>query len=151
MYEHVLLPIDGTDADDVVVRAASLARSTDATVHLLYVVDDRAFLTLEDADDAADRLRREGETTLADVRSRLEAAGLPVVSELRWGSPGPEIVDYAESAGVDVVVMGAHADYEDNMLGSVSQHVLAQSPVPVLTVRLTGSSDDTREVTLAGN
>ncbi|MFC6725708.1 universal stress protein, partial [Halobium palmae] len=66
MYDDILLPTDGTDAmTDVVDRAIELARDGPATVHLLYVVDDRAFLTLENADDAAEALRAEGEAALS--------------------------------------------------------------------------------------
>jgi nucleotide-binding universal stress UspA family protein len=143
MYDDVLLPTDGTDAmTPVVERAAALADAVGATVHLLYVVDDRAFLTLDDADAAAAELRAEGETALARTAATLGADGIGVRRSVRAGDPTEEIVDHAERIDADAVVMGAHTDYEEAMLGSVSRGVVARSPVPVLTVPLAGTAAD---------
>ncbi|WP_338739321.1 universal stress protein [Haloplanus salilacus] len=138
MYEEILLPTDGSESMDTVVdHAADVAGRRDATVHVLYVVDDRSFLTLQDGmqTDVEDELRAEGESATASVADRLDDAGVTVRTAIRKGDPGDEILAYAEASGIDLVVMGTHGDdYQQTMLGSVSQKVVTMADVPVLTV-----------------
>jgi nucleotide-binding universal stress UspA family protein len=118
---------------------ADIAARRDATVHALYVIDDRSFLTLQEGmkTDVVDGLQAEGETATTAVASRLEAEDAAVRTAIRKGNPGDEILDYVDEMGIDLVVMGTHgADYERNMLGSVSQKVVTMSDVPVLTVNI---------------
>lgn len=140
MYDDILLPTDGDDAmDDVYPHAIDLARRHDAAVHVLYVVDDRAFFTLatELVDDVVGELETKGEEALAEARRRFESEGLDVTSAIRRGSPAEEIIDYVETRGIDVVTMGTHgSNYRENMVGSVSARVVADAPVPVLTVNV---------------
>lgn len=141
MYDRILVPTDGGDASSkVFAHAADIATRRDATVHVLYVVDDRAFLTLDDAmqDEAVEQLRAEGRGALSDAKQTFEAEGVTVETELRRGDPGEEILDYADESGVDLVVMGTRrGDFEKSMLGSVSREVVTSADVPVLTVSLT--------------
>jgi nucleotide-binding universal stress UspA family protein len=140
MYEDILLPTDGSESMDAVIdHAADIAARRGATVHALYVIDDRSFLTLQEGmkTDVVDGLRAEGETATTEAGRRLEAEGVTVRTEIRKGNPADEVLDYVDEAGIDLVVMGTHgADYERNMLGSVSQKVVTMSDVPVLTVNI---------------
>jgi nucleotide-binding universal stress UspA family protein len=142
MYEDILLPTDGSESMDAVIEhAADIAARRDATVHALYVIDDRSFLTLQDdmKGDVVDGLRTEGETATTAVASQLEADGVTVRTAIRKGNPADEVLAYADEKGIDLVVMGTHgADYERNMLGSVSQKVVTMSAAPVLTVNIGG-------------
>jgi len=140
MYEDILLPTDGSESMDAVIEhVADIAARRDATVHALYVIDDRSFLTLQDdmKGDVVDGLRTEGETATTTVASQLEAEGVTVRTAIRKGNPADEVLAYADKNGIDLVVMGTHgADYERNMLGSVSQKVVTMSAAPVLTVNI---------------
>jgi nucleotide-binding universal stress UspA family protein len=140
MYDDILLPTDGSESMDAVIdHVADIAARRDATVHALYVIDDRSFLTLQEGmkTDVVDGLQAEGETATTAVASRLETEGVDVRTAIRKGNPGDEILDYVDEMGIDLVVMGTHgADYERNMLGSVSQKVVTMSDVPVLTVNI---------------
>lgn len=138
MFDSVLIPTDGSEGSEVVVdQGIEVAKRHDATVHGLFVVDTRAFLTLESdlQSETAAQLRTEGERALAELTDAATAAGLDATVSLREGSPSEEIVDYVTETDVDLVVMGSHADYERNMLGSVSAAVVQESPVSVLTVK----------------
>ncbi|WP_248895996.1 universal stress protein [Haloplanus halobius] len=140
MYEDILLPTDGSESMDAVIdHAADIARRRDATVHVVYVIDDRSFLTLQEGMQASvlDELREEGETATTAIASRLESEGVAVHTAIRKGNPADEILDYAEESAIDLVVMGTHgADHQRNMLGSVSQKVVTMADVPVLTVNI---------------
>jgi len=140
MFERILLPTDGADSMDAVVRtAADIAGRRDAAVHVLYVIDDRAFLTLEDGmkDEVLDELTGEGEVATDRAATRLREAGIDVTTEIRQGDPADEILSGIGDVDADLVAMGTRrGDYSNSMMGSVSQEVVARAPVPVLTVNL---------------
>lgn len=138
MYDDILIPTDGSDSVPTVLEhTTDIATRRDATVHVLYVIDDQAFLTLDDEmkDDVLAEMQGKGERALDAVLSELESAGLETERSIRRGRPAEEIVEYAATAGIDVITMGTQGDeYTENILGSTSQKVVTQSPVPVLTV-----------------
>jgi nucleotide-binding universal stress UspA family protein len=146
MYQTVLLPTDGSESmARVVDNAAGIAAAHDATVHVLYVVDDRAFLTLQDdmKADVVTELEGEGEVAVEAAVDRLESAGVEVVTAVRQGSPAEEILAYVDEVDADVVAMGTHGDdYHRTIVGSVSREVVARSPVPVLTVTVADTDAD---------
>jgi nucleotide-binding universal stress UspA family protein len=140
MYDHILLPIDGTESlSQVFPHALDAANRRDATVHLLYVVDDRAFLTLAEGmrEDVLEELHAEGERAIEAAEDRFETEGIETTSDLRRGDPVEEILDYVADSDVDLVTMGTHDDdSQESVVGSVSQKVVKRSPVPVLTVKI---------------
>lgn len=140
MYDDILFPTDDSaSADETIDHARAVATRHDATVHVLSVVDDRSFITLDDElrDDAVERLRADGEAATVAVAAPLEDAGLDVTTALARGDPADEILAYADEVDADLVAMGTHGDdYTENMLGSTAQTVVSRSSVPVLTVPL---------------
>lgn len=138
MYDRILLPTDGSDhTERATEHAIDIAKTRDATLHVFSVVDDRAFLVLDD--DRVDDVRSELEETALDaIAAAVEAAeqeGIDTDSDVDVGSPANCIVDYAATNDIDLVVMGTSGDeYEENVVGSVSKRVVDTSPVPVLTV-----------------
>ena len=145
MYSDILVPTDGSESvNRVLEHTVDIADGRDVTAHVLYVVDDRAFLAMDDGmhDEVLANLKAEGEAAVSAVRETLEANGLEVSTAISRGDPADLIVSYVEEAGIDLVTMGTHAgEYEQNMLGSTSQKVVTKSPVPVLTVDVSGASD----------
>ena len=146
MYHDVLVPTDGgSSVDQVLEHTLDIADGRDVTAHVLYVVDDRAFLAMDDEmhADVLENLEAEGEAAVARVAETLEAAGIETTTHISQGDPAERIVAYVEDEGIDLVTMGTQAsNYEKNMLGSTSQKVVTKSPVPVLTVDVSGSSDE---------
>jgi nucleotide-binding universal stress UspA family protein len=116
----------------------SLAVETEATLHVISVVDTADLDLFTDADvDAVDAvLRGAAEDAVADAAERAEAAGVEVVRAVRAGVPHREICAYADEIGADVVVVGTHgrAGLSRALLGSVAARVVRGSPVPVLVV-----------------
>ena len=146
MYNDILVPTDGSaSVDQVLAHTIDIADGRDVTVHVLYVVDDRAFLAMDDEmhEEVLENLETEGREAVTRVREALESDGIEVSTAISRGDPADCIVSYVEDASVDLITMGTHAgEYERNMLGSTSQKVVTKSPVPVLTVDVSGSSDE---------
>ncbi|WP_158059264.1 universal stress protein [Halorussus halophilus] len=138
MYDNVLLPTDGTPAMEAVIEhARNVTNQQDGCVHVLYVIDDRAFLTLDDEriPDVADSLREEGVSAVGTATEALANEDFDVTTEIREGDPADEILAAADEHDADLVVMGTHgADPTRNLLGSVSRKVVTLSSTPVLTI-----------------
>lgn len=146
MYDTVLFPTDGSPAMETVAEhARSIAARRDATVRVLYVVDDRAFLTLDDSriPDVTDQLYEEGERAVSKAADAFAADGIDASVEIRKGSPAEEIIAATEEHGVDLVVMGTHgADPDHNLLGSTVREVVTKSAVPVHAVPIAEAEPD---------
>lgn len=137
MYDDILVPTDGGETTETVLEhTIEVAAEHDATIHVLYVVDDGALLTLADQmkEDVLENLREEGQEAVTECQEQLEAAGFEVVTALRTGRPASEILAYTEQEEIDLVAMGTHGDdYTKNMLGSTSKEVVTNATIPVLT------------------
>ncbi|RQG92435.1 universal stress protein [Natrarchaeobius chitinivorans] len=138
MYDTILFATDGSDhATTVAEHAIDAASTRDATLHVLSVVDDRAFLVLDDerVDAVRDDLRTNALEATDEAAARAEEAGLEVETAVETGNPAECIVDHAVDVDAGLIVMGTSGDdYENNVVGSVSQRVVRTAPVPVTTV-----------------
>lgn len=141
MFENILLPTDGSKgAESAVERAIELARISDATLHVLYVVDTSAAETMDGHGGfALSALEEAGQETVGKVADRVRASGVENVSSVvERGVPHRTILEYADERDIDCIVMGTHGrtGVERFLLGSVTEKVVRLSEVPVLTVRL---------------
>lgn len=146
MYEKILVPTDGREGMAAVTEhALNLAELSGATLHVLYVVDDRAYSSVPD--EARERVREaledDGLSATKAVAERCLDRGIEVTREIRWGDPTTAVVSYAVENGIDLIVMGTRGKtgFERYMLGSVAEKVVRASPVPVLTVYVGDDAD----------
>lgn len=141
MYDRILLPTDGSEGmARVIEHAGELARIHDAMVHVLFVVDTASLSTVPiDAslDSLHGLMQEEGASAVQEVEESIPD-DVTVERTIAEGTPAREIIDCAEEANCDVVVMGTHGRGGLNrlLLGSVAEHVVRRSSVPVVTVRV---------------
>lgn len=149
MYDHILLPTDGSDKMTTVIdHAATLAETHDAKLHALYVVNTASLSDLpmdSSWEGVSQALKREGEHALAQVEER--ATGVDLTTQMVDGSPSKEIIRYATERDCDVIVMGTHgrSGFDRLLLGSVAERVVRSSEVPVLTIRVSDEDSETAE------
>ncbi|WP_020653174.1 universal stress protein [Massilia niastensis] len=136
-----------TDGSDLAVRAAQmavvLARTGGHRIIAFSVAQPHFSIPsgVVAAADLEDELRRAQEAAHKHVDTVARIAHDAGVScqtlTALSSSPGPEIVRVAEENGCDLIVMGAHgpSDGGKRFAGSVAQHVLAFSSIPVLVLR----------------
>lgn len=150
MYDKILVPTDGRPGTEgAVVRALDLARTFDAAVHVLYVVDTRPEpegFEDEDRELIRERVTERGHAATVEIQDRAEALDLDVAREIREGVPESTILEYAAEQGIDAIVMGTRGRSGPHHLGSTTERVLARADMPVLTVAL----DETDSVPEAG-
>ena len=134
MFARILVATDfSAPSEAALAYGRALADKFDATLHLIYVADN-LFLHAVVSDrrsleDVATR-RLQDRLTEAD-RSRGAVAIVEQSNE-----PASEILRYAESANIDLIVMGTHGrtGLGRLVLGSVAEAVVRAAPCPVLTV-----------------
>ncbi|CAI48109.1 UspA domain protein [Natronomonas pharaonis DSM 2160] len=140
MYDRILLPTDGSAGTNPAVdQAVSLAEETGAELHALFVVEDIPYAPEMMDDQVEATLRTIGEEAIENIRSRAAEADVELVTEIRDGTPHRSILDYADDAGCDLIVMGTHgrSGLDRYLLGSVTERIVRTADVPVLTVRKT--------------
>jgi nucleotide-binding universal stress UspA family protein len=139
MYDRILIPADGSnDADRGVAHGIDLAAAIDATVHVLYVVEEGGNpWSSESMDDQTERAKEYGEKITSEVADRAAAAGVECVTEVAVGPRVHEKIDvYAAENDIDLIVMGSgYRGRFGNLLGSTAEKVLQSSRVPVTTIR----------------
>ena len=139
MYDTILLPVDGSEHTDKILRhAADLAQWTAAKIQVVFVADTaRDSLTVVDG-NAVDALEQEGKPIVSDVANELDSLGVEHGTDIVQGSPAPTIVDYAERYDYDLIVLPTHGrtGISRYLLGSVTEKVVRLSDVPVLTARM---------------
>jgi nucleotide-binding universal stress UspA family protein len=143
MYDHIVVPVDGSDAATRAARhGLALAAAFDATVDLLHVVE-RGALRLVRRDEETDRLHANAEAVLGEVESLATEAGRPVETAVREGRPVAEIEAFARDRDADLVVVGRQgaSGVGERLLGGVAEGLLGRSAAPVLVVP-TGAPDD---------
>lgn len=88
---------------------------------------------LEDEIERADR--QDSVAELAALNDVLQVEAQPLIE---MGEPGPVICEVANRIGAEVIVVGSHGHgwLQRVLIGSVSKHVLANAPCPVLVMRL---------------
>ena len=133
MFEHILVPLDGTPlAEQALGPAVSLAREEGAHLHLA-TVERSANAELEPSIEILD------EDYLAHVAARVRDAGVSHVSTERLA--GDRVVDALEAhrrevgAGLTVMCTHGRGAVERAWLGSVADGLVRTSEAPVLLVR----------------
>ncbi|MGQ3414216.1 universal stress protein [Natrinema sp. LN54] len=143
MYNAILVPTDGSEhAVRAAEHALAIARWFDAPVHLLTVVDVAAAGGLFNAggvdEEFVARLEEDGAAAIERMEA-IATEGDDIRSAIRRGYPPEEILEYADEHGIELIAMGTHGRTGVNryVAGSVTERVVRQSPVPVLTARAT--------------
>jgi nucleotide-binding universal stress UspA family protein len=85
----------------------------------------------------------EDELALREARESAEAAGVAYALELVSGDAVDEVVAFADSEDVDMIVIGSRgrSAITSALLGSVSRGVLSETKRPVLVVRAVGTRE----------
>ena len=139
--KQILLGTDFSEHAEVACAiACNLARAMNGTVHFLHVVqmpmipgpDFGVLMAGPAMQDASARAR---EQLTAQVERWRNLATIGSV-DIMVGDPRACLVDTAHKLGVDVIVVGTHGrrGLGRMLMGSVAEHVVRTSAVPVLAV-----------------
>ncbi|SFK68527.1 Nucleotide-binding universal stress protein, UspA family [Halogranum rubrum] len=138
MFDGVLFPTDGSEGTiPTLEHALDVASTHGATLHLLYVADTTRDSVTQIHGEIVDALEAVGEDVLDDAAERARRRGVTTVTEIRQGEPYREIVGYATATDLDLVIMPTRgrSGLGRLLLGSTTERVVRRSDVPVLTIR----------------
>ncbi|MDM0010642.1 universal stress protein [Variovorax sp. J22G73] len=144
MFNHILVPIDGSETSMLAVsKASGLALAFGSRITLIHVIDNYPFIGVG-ADYALGQneylaaATASANAALARGVAALAAEGLHSDQRVIDGHVVHEgIVDTAIAIAADLIVMGSHgrSGIEKLLLGSVTQRVLQDANMPVLVVK----------------
>ncbi len=135
--ENVLLPTDGSDGAELAVDwGVQLAETFNAMLHALYSADTSRFGGGAEPGEILTTLQEAGEDALDTVRERATEERVSVTGTVASGPPVRVIMDYVDTNGIDLIVIGTHgrSGVERTLLGSVTENVLRNADSPVFCV-----------------
>lgn len=139
-YKKILIAVDGSEyAMTAARKGLELSHQLDAVTGLVFVIDSSKALANPDLGITAEQvkviLKREAEQTLDQLANMYN--GKELKKFMPEGYPiYKEVIKLAESWKADLVVMGTHGrtGLEHLLMGSVAEHVMRHSPIPVMVV-----------------
>lgn len=145
MYQHILIPTDGSTLSRLAVEQGSaLAKALGAHVTLVTVTAPFTAVSVEPiyaastVGDYEGQMATQAAKVLAEGRAALAGAGVAcetvaVTAEQPWQA----IIDTARERGCDLIAMSSHgrSGLAAVVLGSETTKVLTHSRIPVLVYR----------------
>lgn len=143
LFTKILLAYDGSKASiKALGRAVELTKVTpDATLDIVHAYDFPRFFVGEGLAPIPASVNREiyelAEQTTAELRERMEHAGVKGNVEMIQGAPAEVILEYAKQNDIDLIVIGSRGlgGIREFVLGSVSHNVVQHAKIPVLIVK----------------
>ena len=146
MFKKLVVGTDGSEtADEAVRKAAELARTAGAKLHIVSAYEPVAPARLrEEAVEVPKDLelainpRQDVDATL-DHAAGIAGEGLEVETHARQGDPADAILDVAEEISADLIIVGnkGMTGARRFLLGSVPNRISHHAPCAVLIIRTT--------------
>ena len=140
MIKNLLVPLDGSSLDEYVLpHAVALAKAFDAQIYLLKVLEQTtSSLRMPNVDPLDWHLKKmEATAYLNALKDRLDAVQpLTVTTALVEGRATDQIVSFAQSHNVDLLILNSHIENETNgwSVSSPVQLILQRLRVSALIV-----------------
>jgi nucleotide-binding universal stress UspA family protein len=141
VFTNILVAIDGSDASQrAFIRAVEEAKVWNARLHVIYIVETGLFSSLP-ADNTVEIMYRvletEGNTVLEKAKKYAADNGVTIITHMKQGHAGSEVVTLAEKEKIDLIMVGSHGKSQADRLfiGSVSTYIVSHSKVTTMVVR----------------
>jgi nucleotide-binding universal stress UspA family protein len=143
-YQDVLAPIDFSDhSKDALGAAKTFASAYQARLHLLFVAEQRTVPTFSDTGipgvgvvEMDPEIVKNAERALEQLDENVGGPEVQSAYHVREGNVSRDIVDFAETSGVDLIVMSTRGltGVSRFLLGSNTERIVRVAPCPVLTI-----------------
>ena len=140
-YKEILVPVDGSyEAELAFKKGIAVALRNKASLHLVHVIDTRAFQNISSFDTSmVEQVTDTAKTTLDKYIAEAKKAGLDDVDySIEYGSPKTVIAhDIPTNLNIDLIMIGATGlnAVERLLIGSVTEYVTRTAICDVLVVR----------------
>ncbi|AXG08410.1 MULTISPECIES: universal stress protein [Haloferacaceae] len=138
--DEVLVAYDGTPLSEKAL-AHALDVYSDASITVLHVIDyiEESYTAKALVGDETLRKRAQERSAelLAEAEAKADEHDRVVKTESEIGKSADEILEYADTHGIDVIVIGSHgrSGIARMLMGSVAETVMKRASVPVTVVR----------------
>lgn len=140
MFDQILVPLDGSPlAECVLPHAVAVAQAFGGRVTLLRVLERPQSLNRGRSFDLLDwRIAAaESRAYLEGVAKRLEGVGLAVESAVVEGQAAEQVIEFARTRGVDLIILSSHG--QSGLSGwnvsSVVQKIIMRACMPTMIAR----------------
>ncbi|MBI2329385.1 MAG: universal stress protein [Chloroflexi bacterium] len=149
MYQHILVPLDGSElAECVLPHVKSIALGC-AVVKITLIrgvtpLHLRGGLESHIAPEERERIEKQAMDNareyLEKIAAQLKDGGVAAVTEVIFGNIIDSIIDYVDKTGVDLIIIATHGRSGASrwVWGSVADRILRSACVPVMMVRPAG-------------
>jgi nucleotide-binding universal stress UspA family protein len=140
MYKTILVPVDLADPETsrpALDQAVSLADASGGNLRLIYIRSIMPVTYMEFVPPSFDLdQQREAEEGLAEIATGVALPKERVSSVVRLGSVYHEVLDEADKAAADLIVIGSHRpSMSTYLLGSNATTIVRHAKISVLVVR----------------
>ena len=140
MFEHILLPLDGSSlAERVLPHAVSLTGAFNSKLTLLRVINKGSEKGEGNIiNPMAWQMRKsEAEAYLKSVKEHLGEVGIESEIKIIEGNPPQQICDFAHNEQVDLIILSSHGSSGVSAwnINSTVQKVLLRAYMPVMIIR----------------
>lgn len=151
MYEKILIPLDGSNVAEAAIPnvedlAIKMAPATQITVTLLQVISTLTYNFLTDderaqvpyTEDEMGQIKQKALDYLETVAAKMRSKGIKVDTMVTAGHAAEGIIKVSQEIGANLIAMSTHglSGISRWAMGSVTDKVLHESAIPVLTVRV---------------
>lgn len=140
-YQHILCATDFSEcSDEACAHAAELAQESSARLTLLHVVDhfpqDRSNAQIAPEDKDPKQFREnKARADLEKQAARLDSPKAQLVVSVSSHSPAYEIIRYAATNNVDLIVVASHENtWVERLFGSTASRIQRKAKCEVLVV-----------------
>lgn len=137
-FSKILVPLDGSqNSMRGLDHAISIAKSSGAEITGFYVFQLPFAAGIKYTQKMKDAAQDKAAKAIGPAMRKTQQAGAKFQYKTGGGNVGNEIVNFAKKGKYNMIVIGARGitGAKEKFLGSVSNHVMHKSPVPVLVVK----------------
>jgi nucleotide-binding universal stress UspA family protein len=139
MYNHILIPLENSPADEtILMHIKPLARTTGAKLLLVHVADGWVARNFNQLQLAESEEMKQDRAYLEKRARGLTGEGFSCEAVLALGEPSDEIVKLAREKNVDLIAMTTHGHrlISDILYGATADKVRHAVDVPVLLLKV---------------
>jgi universal stress protein A len=136
MYKTILITLDGTSTDRVIIdHVKQLAKLANSKVVLLHVADGWAARTF--GADAVSPEVEQDTKYLETIKDEFLAENIQADIELGYGEPAEEIISWVKRENCDLIAMSTHGHrlISDLFLGTTATRVRHSISIPILLIK----------------
>ena len=143
MFTKILVPVDGSQTSlHAVTLAVDLGKDQKATLIFCHAVEEMAIISAAsmppiDSTYAIEQAREYGASVLNAAAEAAKSRGVTYQKESSDDAAVATILRLAKENAADLIVMGTHGrrGLDRAIMGSTTEGVLREAPLPVLVIR----------------